>query len=174
MTRTRVLLLLLAALVVGGCSGDDDDPTVATSTSVTSTSTSSGGGGATTSTAAPARAQGDTGSGDFSFKSPSDNIFCTIDSEGARCDIREKSWQPPAKPADCDLDWGNSMAVTAGGAVFVCAGDSVEDDKAPPLPYGGVVARGDVRCRSDESGMTCEHTPTGSRFMLSRERYERD
>ena len=167
MTRMRVALLLLA-VVVGGCS-DDDDASTPTTTSTTSTTTSS----TTTTTAVPVRAQGDSGSGDFSFRSPTSNIYCAIDSEGARCDITEKSWQPPPKPADCDLDWGDAMAVTAHGAVFVCAGDTVQDEKAPPLPYGGVVERGDIRCRSEESGMTCEHKPSGKRFMLSRERYER-
>lgn len=171
MMRMRLAFALLA-LVAGACSNDDDDPTVGTTT--TSTTAPTPGAGATSTTGAPARAQGDTGSGDFSFRSPSNNIFCAIDSQGARCDIRDKAWQPPPKPADCDLDWGSSMAVTAQGAVFVCAGDTVEDDKAPPLPYGGIVERGDIRCRSEESGMACEHVPSGSRFLLSRERYERD
>ena len=170
MTRMRAALLLVA-LVVAGCSDDDDDDAATTTSTSTSTTTSTTAP-TTSTTAAPLRAQGDTGSGDFSFRSPSNNIFCAIDSGEARCDITEKTWSPPPKPADCELDWGGAVSVTAGSAGFMCAGDSVQEEGAPVLPYGGVVTRGDIRCRSEESGMTCEHVPSGKRFMLSRERYE--
>lgn len=161
-------LVAVLLLTMAGCSGDDDDTERATPTT-TSTSAPT----TTSTTPAPATAAGDTGRGSFSFRTPSGNIWCAISDTEARCDITEKSWAPPPKPADCELDWGDAISVDAENAAFVCAGDTVQEDSAPVLPYGGVVERGDLRCRSEEQGVTCEHRPTGNRFLLSRQRYER-
>ena len=51
--------------------------------------------------AAPAGAEGLVG-----FTSPSGNIGCFIDVDYVRCDIAQRSWTPPARPADCEFDYG--------------------------------------------------------------------
>src|SRR5690349_1741503 len=35
------------------------------------------------------------------FQSPSGNIGCVIAGDIARCDIVQRTWQPPARPASC-------------------------------------------------------------------------
>lgn len=177
MRATAVGLVLLAP---AACSDDDKGggatpstpPSTATTatTAVTGSTTSTVATGGTGSTGL--RAEGDTGRGSFAFRSPSGNIACAVGDSEARCDITEKSWAPPPKPADCDLDWGNSIGVSRASAFFVCAGDAVVDGTPPVLPYGGVVERGDLRCRSEEQGVTCEHRGSGHRFLVARERYE--
>lgn len=165
-------LLVVLVLATAACSDDGDGdraaPTTATSTATSTTAATA------TSSSTPARAEGDRGSGAFTFRMPSGNIWCSVDEAEARCDITDTSWQPPPKPADCTLDWGNAVSVDRRDAAFVCAGDTVQDDNAPVLPYGGVVERGDLRCRSEEQGVTCEHRSAGHRFLLSRARYELD
>ncbi len=49
------------------------------------------------------------------FQTPTGNIACDLGGSdaavvgGVRCDIRDKTWVPPPKPADCELDWGGSL-----------------------------------------------------------------
>ena len=53
-----------------------------------------------------------------------------------RCDIAERDWEPPPAPAYCELDYGQGIALSAGGdPEFVCAGDTALGADAP-LPYG--------------------------------------
>src|SRR5882724_4480043 len=59
------------------------------------------------------------------FRTPSKNIACALTSKSVRCDIVNKSWQPPPKPADCQLDWGFGVFLENGQAGFLCAGDTV-------------------------------------------------
>ena len=50
------------------------------------------------------------------FESPSGNIGCVIGKgSGVRCDIRERDWSPPPKPAGCPVDWGNGLTVAKRG-----------------------------------------------------------
>lgn len=39
-----------------------------------------------------------------SFTSPSGNVGCYLDQTTVRCDISERDWSPPPRPADCELD----------------------------------------------------------------------
>ena len=106
------------------------------------------------------------------FVSPSGNIGCYLDRSGARCDIVRKIWQPPAAPADCDLDWGNGVAVNrTDEATFTCAGDTVlgSHDK---LAYGASLRAGDFVCRSDSKAMRCENKKSGHGFTLAVEQYD--
>lgn len=50
------------------------------------------------------------------FYTPFANIGCALSPDSVRCDIREKGWNPPPKPRDCALDWGNSASVCATDA----------------------------------------------------------
>ncbi|SEH83341.1 hypothetical protein SAMN04489835_4676 [Mycolicibacterium rutilum] len=110
--------------------------------------------------------------GPTGFIAPSGNIACRLDATYARCDIMDRDWSSPPKPADCEWDYGQGLLlVTAGPAEFICAGDTafgVED----VLPYGEAVRVGPMRCESAEAGVTCRNADTGRGFVLSRQSYQ--
>jgi hypothetical protein len=107
-----------------------------------------------------------------SFTSPSGNVACFISATDARCDILDRDWTPPSRPADCQFGYGQGITMSAGGvAEFVCAGDTTLGT-GQPLPYGESVSAGALRCDSTESGITCRDTESGRGFALSREGYE--
>ena len=94
-----------------------------------------------------------------------------IDVDLARCDIIDRDWYPPARPTDCEYDYGQGISITPGGsAQFVCAGDTAfgADDV---LAYGDAIRAGSMRCESAESGITCRDTGTGRGFSIAREAY---
>jgi hypothetical protein len=109
-----------------------------------------------------------------SFQSPSGNIGCVIDRQsGVRCDIRNRDWRPPPKPASCQLDWGQGLEVgRRGRGHFVCAGDTTLG-QGRRLAYGKAIRRGRFRCVSRRSGMRCVNRRNGHGFALSRERARR-
>jgi hypothetical protein len=105
------------------------------------------------------------------FSSPTGNIGCVLSSAGARCDIADRSWQPPAKPETCTLSWGQGLVVGPGGTAFVCAGDSALG-AAQKLDYGKDIQRGEYRCLSSQDGIRCSGGPSGAGFNISRGSYE--
>lgn len=110
------------------------------------------------------------------FRSPSGNLHCVLvrdpDGSSARCDASGRTWQPPPRPADCDLDWGSGVSVgSTGEATVVCAGDTVVDPGAAVLPYGGSQGLGDITCLSLETGVRCTSATSGRGFELSRGAY---
>jgi len=126
-------------------------------------------GGAVPTTASPS-ARSDTGPG--TFVSPTQNIGCVITRERARCDIRQRDWQPPPEPADCNLDWGSYLGVSAQGpGTFRCVGDTAFAGSTV-LPYGSIARRGSFECRSQEIGMKCLNLDTGHGIFLSRGEYK--
>ena len=59
-----------------------------------------------------------------SFTSPSGNIGCYLDTDTVRCDIAERDWTPPPRPASCPdaVDFGQGVTLSVGrSATFVCA-----------------------------------------------------
>ena len=106
-----------------------------------------------------------------SFSSPSGNIGCVMDPEYVRCDIRNRSWEPPPAPADCELDFGQGIELASETrAHIVCAGDTTlgaED----VLEYGETSKVGPYRCISAAAGITCQ-ADSGHGFFLSKETYE--
>jgi hypothetical protein len=103
------------------------------------------------------------------FRSPSGNIGCFIDASGVRCDIRERDWRPPRKPATCELDFGQGVFVgRRHRAGYVCAGDTALG-AGRRLAYGTSIRRGSFRCRSRRSGVRCDNLSTGHGFALSRQ-----
>ena len=107
------------------------------------------------------------------FRSPSGNVGCYLDVDYVRCDIAEKNWSPPPRPADCEFDYGQGITMVPGGsAEFVCAGDTALVPDGNPLPYGESIAAGPLRCDSAESGITCRDTETGKGFSISRDAYQ--
>lgn len=103
------------------------------------------------------------------FRSPTANIGCSLSTQGARCDIARKSWQPPPKPESCQGDWGVGVRVGPTGAELVCAGDTVLGE-GDALTYGQSLERGDFRCTSSRNGMRCENGD-GQGFTIARAAY---
>jgi hypothetical protein len=107
----------------------------------------------------------------FGFTTPSQNIGCLVAADFARCDLKQKNWKPPAKPADCELAWGVGVTVTGSEkGVLVCAGDTVLG-ATEILPYGQAVKAGDYVCNSESTGVVCENSATGHGFEVSRQQY---
>ncbi|MCM4083302.1 DUF6636 domain-containing protein [Paractinoplanes hotanensis] len=105
------------------------------------------------------------------FRTPSQNIACALTDSEVRCDIVRKAWKPPAKPADCELDWGNGLAVIGGRATFTCVGDTLVGTSETTLEYGQALRSGSVRCDSENLGLTCKDDETGHGFTLAVSRY---
>lgn len=124
-------------------------------------------GAAATLCAAPAAAE------DLAhFVSPSGNVGCVLDVDYVRCDIAERDWVLPPRPADCEFDYGQGIALAPGEpAAFVCAGDTTLGG-SEVLGYGRTITRGPLSCTSAESGMSCRNTGTGQGFSVSRQVYQ--
>ena len=105
------------------------------------------------------------------FRTPSQNIACALTRSAVRCDIVRKTWQPPAKPADCELDWGNGLAISNGKVTFTCAGDTVIGTSESTLEYGQALRAGTVRCDSENQSLSCKDEKTGHGFTLAASRY---
>ena len=108
------------------------------------------------------------------FHLPSGNIACGMGPDDyARCEVRNATFSPPPKPADCQLDWGSAVGVegSAEGA-FICHGDTVQNPDAPVLGYGESSVVGPIRCDSSAAGVKCENTETGHGFTLAKKKYQ--
>jgi hypothetical protein len=127
---------------------------------------------------APAIAQ-DTSKG---FKTPSGFSHCVLidlaqENEPSnielRCDVAIVGTHLPAKPKDCDLEWGNAFIVKPQSAIgeLACHGDTARNDELPILPYGTVWNQGGLTCKSERSGLTCLNAAHHG-FRLSRRRQE--
>jgi len=109
-----------------------------------------------------------------SFTSPSGNIGCYIDVDSVRCDIAERDWAPPPKPASCPdvTGFGQGITLSAGrAATFVCAGDTALG-AGDPLAYGNTITAGSIECTSLPSGIQCWDFVHGGEFTIAREAYE--
>jgi hypothetical protein len=97
----------------------------------------------------------------FGFRTPSNNIHCQTLETGKenvlRCDLADIDNAPPAKPKDCDLEWGGSfgLSLSATKGERLCVGDTVRDEKLPQLSYGDVWQRAGFTCNSQRGGITC-------------------
>ncbi len=109
-----------------------------------------------------------------SFQTPSGNIACNLEGAVARCDIKEKSWNPGPRPSDCPVDWGGGLQVGGSGkGEVVCAGDTVMNPDAPILQYGEQTQVGDFLCASEEDGVSCVQTASNHGFRISRQSEDR-
>ncbi len=106
------------------------------------------------------------------FISPTGNVGCILDTDYARCDIVDREWNPPPRPADCEFDYGQGIGIAPGEkAAFVCAGDTaLGGEKA--LAYGQSITRGQLRCDSSENGISCRDAGTGHGFSIARQVYQ--
>ncbi len=105
------------------------------------------------------------------FVSPTGNVSCMIDADWARCDIIDRDWSVPPRPADCEFDYGQGISLAPGEqAQFVCAGDTAFGPDEV-LPYGESITAGVLRCESADSGITCRDIEAGHGFSISRQAY---
>ena len=130
------------------------------------------------------------------FVSPSGKIGCAISTSGVRCDYgmgaTEPNWQLPARPTECQLDWGDSLTVDSS-ARLTCHGDTVfpaadvgaqswfdpardasvnsDHGALAVLGYGQTLQAGDFYCSSEATGVTCYNSITGAGFFISRDSY---
>lgn len=106
------------------------------------------------------------------FQSPSGDIGCVISDEDVRCDVQNSTFEPPPKPADCDLDWGSALVVQPDKrGEFLCHGDAAMNASAEKLEYGHSTRLGPFVCGSSQSGMTCTHEPSDHGFTVSKASY---
>ncbi len=113
------------------------------------------------------------------FTSPDGNIGCFMDPWTVRCDIRERSWAPPPRPADCPEtgvyahDYGQGIVLNSdgdGAVLFSCANASVLDS-GPAVAYGQNVQVDSIRCQIWPDGVTCSDFLSGKGFWMSRDGY---
>jgi len=165
-------LLILAALVAGCCGGGS---TTVVEKTVTVESRPAGGTGGGSGGQPEDKIEEPTRVVHLqSFRSPSGNIGCVMFEGGARCDIRDRDWSPPPRPARCpeQVDFGQGLAVSHGGrASFVCAGDTALDPSGTPLAYGEVSEVGGTECISRRAGVTCANH-AGHGFFVSIQSYK--
>ena len=84
-----------------------------------------------------------------------------------RCDIGDADWTLPPRPPGCDVDWIHGVELGTEAHVGICAGDTAMGGP-DVLAYGSSVSRGDLRCESAQTGLTCRNGATGAGFRLSR------
>jgi len=179
--RALVLAVFVAALLAGCSSGGGTQRTAVTATPATAAPEPTVGagaprqaapGGATITVPAVTSTTRGPDLGLTSFRSPSSNIGCEVDASATRCDIKERSWAPPPKPAGCDLDWGQGIEISGTETPgFVCAGDTALDPSAAVLNYGQRTRQGSIVCESQPAGVTCTNEAGGHGFFLSRDSY---
>ena len=122
-------------------------------------------GGAGASTAGAATITG--------FQMPSGNIACQGYAGVVRCDIRRTSNPQPARPKNCELDYGSAFAVSRNSkkGSRICVGDTVLDPRLHKLAYGRSWRYRGVTCTSSPSALTCtNHLRHG--FRLARAHQE--
>jgi hypothetical protein len=101
------------------------------------------------------------------FQSPSKNITCDLTAGAVRCEIVKRDWEPPPRPASCQLGWGHGLQITDGKADFVCAGDTVIGTATEVLAYGSSLRSGDVQCDSGNAALRCTDQKTQHGFTLA-------
>jgi hypothetical protein len=159
-----VLAVVIVAFVTFRGPGAPSSPTA------TSTTTSSATPSATAGQDAPAPVER-TGTA-RTFASPSGNITCTIDENGARCGIANLA-NDPAPVEGCDGSVGHVYVVTTAGVPEVpCVPKNEKPKKAGKkvdvLGYGEVAREFGYTCTSEEAGVTCTDDTTGRGFTLAR------
>ena len=109
----------------------------------------------------------------YSFQSPSGNIACMLGADGAACDIRDYTYQPPPPPLCAQhISWGSRFVLEPGAAgKIVCHGDTLRLEGEPTLGYGQTASAGTLTCSSEAAGVRCTDSSTGHYFQVSRDSY---
>ena len=107
-----------------------------------------------------------------SFTSPSGNIGCIIYEEYLRCDIAERDWLPPPRPADCPsfTGYGRASAWTRTDRQRSSA-PGTPRSTADRLGYGQTHTSAGFVCTSEAAGLRCTNAD-GHGFQLAREAYD--
>jgi hypothetical protein len=177
--RVVLIVAVLGAAALSACGGTDSaSPTASpTLTRITTTEPddSSSRSPSSTRTTTPSETTETTESEAINelvaFVSPSGNVGCIIDPQFARCDISERDWSPPPRPADCEFDYGQGISMEAGlEPEFNCVGDTALGG-TDTLKYGKSIEAGSLSCDSTEEGITCRDSTTGHGFTIAREAY---
>jgi hypothetical protein len=109
------------------------------------------------------------------FRTPSDNIVCTVqDSDDKlvgelRCDTRNFRLTKGRPPKDCHLGWGDAFSIGENGrsGERICHGDTIMHEAVMVLPHGDTWRHSAFTCRSKANGLTCINA-RGHGFSLSR------
>lgn len=160
-------------LVAAGCGSDGGSRADRATSSAPGTSEAATTTAAVNTTGKPRSTAGRSLTVDTStrhFVTPSGNIACVIEPETVRCDVRQHDWSPPPKPADCDLDYGDSVALDRSGPRFGCHGDTLFGAQTT-VPYGTQLRQGSISCDVTEEGVTCRDAQTRQGFSVSRASY---
>jgi hypothetical protein len=96
------------------------------------------------------------------FHTPSGNIGCVSDGGYLRCDILQKFWKSPARPASCHMRKTGAVGWTCHGDTALHAGSA--------LAYGKTWYYGAFTCTSQITGLTCRNR-SGHGFFLSKQSY---
>ncbi|MFN3764052.1 MAG: DUF6636 domain-containing protein [Aliihoeflea sp.] len=108
----------------------------------------------------------------YGFMTPTGNIYCNgaVEVSEISCTIVERSGPPTRpKPGSCAGIWGHTFSLAATGeAILSC-------ENVPPrrvdysdiATYGVTAEFGDITCRSESNGLTCQNK-SGHGFSLSR------
>ncbi len=133
------------------------------------------------------------------WASPDGSVVCVLFRDGGpptvRCDVDDPRFAPPAKPADCQGDWGRAITITGDKAALLCAGDSIEEEALvgqdgawwyrtsgptvhsaagtlAALPSATTVTAGDeLSCISDTASITCLTCRGQHGFVISAPSY---
>lgn len=165
MANVRAVAVAFAVVFVAACGGSHSTTSNSGASSGAPTASSVAPTSYPTTTLKPAF----VGKGHVFFLSPSKNIGCALSETAVRCDIHDRVWTPPPRPASCELDFGQGVTIVGTSpASMTCAGDTVIVGDAV-LDYGSVVTRGDFECRSETAAMRCRNVKSNHSFSLSRE-----
>ena len=109
-------------------------------------------------------------SGAISFRSPTQNIGCTVGAATVSCQIARFSYR--TTPSECHGNgtWGSTIDLTTA-AEFVCATDTVAAG-AKQLPYGQRLETGHMACVSRADGVTCLNRDSRAGFRVAQREYE--
>ena len=95
------------------------------------------------------------------FHNDSGTVGCSIDAQSVRCDAASPTFTPPAKPAACELDWGQAISIEGGLVDFRCVGDTTLNNDGPVLHSGDVITRGPLSCTAVGDGVQCGDVAEG-------------
>jgi hypothetical protein len=171
--RGALAMVVLAASLATACGGSGPSSNQSTRTQVaTTTSGKTAAESSSTATTTTETTEPEAITQLVAFTSPGGNVGCTLDPSYVRCDVTDRNWTPPPRPADCEFDYGQGIAMPVGEqAAFVCAGDTALGS-GEPLAYGMSITKGNLSCTSTEAGITCRDGATGHGFTIAREAYK--
>ncbi len=108
------------------------------------------------------------------FQIPSGNIHCgAIRSGGLDCELGTNTAKLPAKPKDCNLEWGNRFRMSSTGkAQRLCHIDALgRDPKHQVIGYGKTWRGEGFTCTSKVTGLTCKNKE-GRGWTLSKNKQQ--